>query len=143
MEFVISELQNIQEFDIEEEAGVLDADDRDRRLTLKNLLLRKLSRQVVKWKQKSRCKWLKEGDENTKFFHSLALARNRFNRISVLVDSNQRLEKREDIVEHITLFFKKLYSKEGWNRPSWTIWLLAKLMLERQHGWRDLLLKMR
>ena len=117
MEFVISELQNIQELDIEEEAGVLDVDDRDRRSSLKNLLLRKLSKQVVKWKQRSRCKWLKEGDENTKFFHSLASARNRFNRILLLVDSNQRLEKREDAEEHKTLFFKKLYSKEAWNCP--------------------------
>lgn len=111
VEIVISELlQKIQELDIKEEAGILDAEDRDRRLNLKNLLLRKLSEQEVKWKQRSRCKWLKEGIKNTKFFHSLASATNRFNKISVIVDGNQRLEKREGIVEHITLFFQNLYS---------------------------------
>lgn len=38
------------------------------------------------WCQKSRIRWLKEGDRNTKFFHSIAIARRRKNHISHLVD---------------------------------------------------------
>lgn len=46
----------------------------------------------------------------------MAFARNRFNRISVVLDGNQRLEKRENIIEHIRVFFN-LYSKDDWNHP--------------------------
>lgn len=38
--------------------------------------------------QKSRIQWLKEGDQNTSFYHKVALARNYFNAIHELTDLN-------------------------------------------------------
>ena len=40
------------------------------------------------WKQKSRDKWVKEGDNNTKFFHITTMVRRRKNKIDGLFDSN-------------------------------------------------------
>ncbi|RVX22610.1 hypothetical protein CK203_012546 [Vitis vinifera] len=45
------------------------------------------------WRQKSKALWLKEGDNNTKFFHRMANARRNGNFISSLTISGIRLEK--------------------------------------------------
>ena len=41
-----------------------------------------LTKEELRWKQKSRALWLKEGDRNSRFFHLSTLIRRRRNRIS-------------------------------------------------------------
>jgi hypothetical protein len=45
-----------------------------------------LYREEMMWMQRSRVDWLKEGDRNTKFFHSKAIWRARKNKIKRLCD---------------------------------------------------------
>ena len=67
----------------EGEFGLSDAETCERavvRSEVENLL----SLEEISWRQKSRMLWIKEGDNNTKFFHKVANSRRRFNHLSFL-----------------------------------------------------------
>lgn len=81
------------------------------RLKLKEDFQRKAREEEIKWKQRSRCKWLKEG------CHGMASTRRR-NRILSLMDGEKRLEGKDEIVKHIENYFSSLYSQEVLERPS-------------------------
>lgn len=51
-----------------------------------------LYREEMLWLQCSRISWLKEGDRNTKFFHSRSVWRAKKNRISKLRDSSGSIQ---------------------------------------------------
>ena len=76
-------LTDIQKFDGKEE-GLLEELDRVRRKNLQEQLCRLIFQKELKWKQRSRNKWLKTGGRNTKIFHSIASARRQVNWIYVL-----------------------------------------------------------
>ena len=59
-----------------------------------------------------------DGDMNSKFFHSFAFFRSGTNKIVILIDRDKRLEDKNSISEHINQFFKALYLKDSWNRPT-------------------------
>lgn len=61
---------------------------------------------------------MKEGDKNTKFFHGMASSRRRRNRISAIMDGDNRLGHKEEIMKHLTGYFASLYAEERWDRPS-------------------------
>ena len=82
------------------------------------ILGHKVREEEIKWKQRSRCQWLKEGDKNTKFFRSMASARMRGNRITSLMVNGPRLENWEGITSHILDFFLSLYTKDDQIKPS-------------------------
>lgn len=111
-------LEEVNLLDKEEELGKLDDIKFLRRLFLKEESMQKVREDEIKWKTRSRCQWLKEGDQNTKFFHWPALAWLRGNRILALQNDNVCLVEKEDIIDHITCFFSSLYSKEDWTKPS-------------------------
>ncbi|RVW96870.1 putative ribonuclease H protein [Vitis vinifera] len=103
-----------------------------RRKELEDLLLK----EEVQWRQKSRVKWIKEGDCNSKFFHRVATGRRSRKYIKSLIsERGETLNNIEVISEEIVNFFGNLYSKpEG---DSWKIegidWAL---FLKRvQFGW--------
>uniref|UniRef100_A0A803P465 Reverse transcriptase domain-containing protein n=1 Tax=Cannabis sativa TaxID=3483 RepID=A0A803P465_CANSA len=62
---------------------------------------------------KSKCKWAKEGDANSRFFHNLLNARKSRNTISRIErEDGSFLEEKEEIVKEIISFFSSLYTSE-------------------------------
>ena len=70
-------------------------------------------REEISWRQKSRELWLKEGDNNTRFFHRMANAHSRRNWLSRLkVDDCWHTEE-IDLKNSVVGAFNNLYTEEG------------------------------
>ena len=92
--------------------------------TLEKDLLRKqeviLSKEETFWRQKSREKWLDEGDRNTKFFHNTTMQNRSLNKItSISTPQGSRTENPLEIADTIVSHFKNLLNNyEGSNREA-------------------------
>ncbi|KAL4626409.1 hypothetical protein ACB092_05G094100, partial [Castanea dentata] len=63
------------------------------------------------WNQRSKIDWLKDGDQNTKYFHCRATERNKRNFIAGLEDNNGNwIEDENKIVDMIVRFYSSLFS---------------------------------
>lgn len=61
------------------------------------------------WKKRSRVMWLKEGDQNTTFFHNFASERKEINSISGLLNSDGVwTDKEEEMKEVARSYFEKI-----------------------------------
>lgn len=73
-----------------------------------------LLQEEVYWKQQARMLWLKDGERNTKFFHSWAKQRKRENRIHQLKLENGNWCMEEDkLREEAREFYVKIYTKDS------------------------------
>ncbi|XP_077225653.1 uncharacterized protein LOC143858823 [Tasmannia lanceolata] len=99
------------------ESGLASAEDYEQQGRLiqehKELLMLK----EISWRQRSRVKWLLEGDKNTAFFHAMASARRRRNGIESLEVEGEIVSDKERIIEEIIEFYRSLYSADGMLRP--------------------------
>jgi hypothetical protein len=57
------------------------------RKAMKKHLATKLAQQLAYWKQRGKIKWVTLGDENSRFFHSMASTQKRRNHVASLVNS--------------------------------------------------------
>ncbi|XP_077252938.1 uncharacterized protein LOC143892304 [Tasmannia lanceolata] len=76
-----------------------------------------LLQEEISWRQKSRVNWLKEGDKNTAYFHNMASARRRNNRIEALEVKGSLSFTKEAITKEIVDYYRSLYSAENIVRP--------------------------
>ena len=87
------------------------------RAVLRSQIQNLLSLEEVLWRQKLRVLCIKEGDNNTKFFHKVANSRRRYNHISMLEVNGVIYEDESKMAEQAVQFYKNLYKKtEEW-RP--------------------------
>jgi hypothetical protein len=82
---------------------------RSYRLCTQDELEKTLLLDEVSWRQKSRVKWLKEGDKNTKFFQQTANANRRNNYIESLQHGDQQWRSETEIRDGIMGFYQGLY----------------------------------
>lgn len=69
------------------------------------------------WHQRSIVSWLREGDNNTSFFHRHATKRRKINKIEKLKnDEGEWCNNEEDIQNMVRGFYKTLYTSQGINR---------------------------
>lgn len=73
-----------------------------------------LRRKEKFWSQKARCCWLKDGDKNTLFFHSVVKYRHNRSFIHAIKDGQGKwLHSQEEINKEGSDFFQKLFNSEG------------------------------
>ena len=65
-------MTELLDIDMKEEMQVLTQVDRDRRVVVKSDIDFLASLEEISWRQKSKALFIKEGDNNTRFFHKLA-----------------------------------------------------------------------
>jgi hypothetical protein len=104
--------------DLKESLGGLSPFERDQRGAY-ILELEKLAHlEEISWRQKSRVLWLKERDNNTKFFHQMANSNRRRNFMEKVDVDGIVLDTDSDIRERVVQFHESLYQeKEPW-RPT-------------------------
>lgn len=69
--------KEILEFNILEERGFLNEEEKSVLLKKEKELLKVIDQEEIYWRQRSRTQWLKEGDSNTSYFHRIANGRRR------------------------------------------------------------------
>ena len=65
----------------------------------------------VSWKQKPRSLWLKEGDNNTKFFHKMANSHRQYNYMDKVEVDGIVFEEESEIREKVVHFYESLYQE--------------------------------
>ena len=112
---VLTELLDI---DMREEMQVLTPEDKARRMVVKSNIDYLTSLEEISWRQKSKALFIKEGDNNTQFFHRIANSHRRTNQIREVEVDGFRYEDELEVTDHVVDFYKKLYQElEAW-RPT-------------------------
>ncbi|KAI5405622.1 hypothetical protein KIW84_052410 [Lathyrus oleraceus] len=99
------------------EDGIVDSVRSNREMATKEVWNSLLLRENF-LHQKARCNWIRLGDSNSKFFHSVMKGRFRRNNIVSLVTSRGRLEGVEEIKSEIFNHFKSRFTEPMEDRPT-------------------------
>lgn len=105
-------LTEIDVLDIKEEGCSLSITNKERKNSLKSNLAHRLHMEAISWKQKFGEKWLKDGDTNSKYFHTLAKHRRRVNYVEELIMDNNSIKGNETLRDGAKTHFQKLYYED-------------------------------
>jgi hypothetical protein len=94
--------------DVAQEDRVLSDSERQLRATLKCKLLGFAAIDRMKWRQRSRITWIRDGDANTRFFHLRANGRRRKNHIPTLVGPRGTVSEHEEKAQILLEHFKSM-----------------------------------
>ena len=99
----------LQFLDGKESESSLSDEERLRREECKIELEKVAHMEEVSWRQKSRVLWLKEGDNNTKFFHKMANFHRRYNYMERVEVDGAVYEEAPEVREKVVQFYESLY----------------------------------
>ncbi|WCJ39421.1 hypothetical protein M5689_020411 [Euphorbia peplus] len=78
---------------------------------IESQLIRLQEKEEIKWHQRSRISWLKEGDRNTKFFHNKASTRRKINSLTMLKnEAGIWCEDEQEIESIVTKYYNSLFT---------------------------------
>eukprot|EP00253_Pinus_taeda_P015484 PITA_15484 len=84
---------------------------------MESKLLEREKQEEVLWRQKSRIRWLREGEKNTKFFHKSTVQRRMRNQISQVINAQgEKVETQEEIEQEFMQYFKKMSKEPNINK---------------------------
>jgi hypothetical protein len=110
-------MRDILDLDVKEGREGLSEVEQKLREDLKAKVIQLAHMAETSWRQKSRALWLKEGDNNTNFFHHLANSNRRRNYLGSLEVDGSFFEDKENIKTQVVQFYHSLYQEsEPW-RP--------------------------
>jgi hypothetical protein len=101
---------------LEESRGLVE-EEQVRKFDMIREMEKTLMFEEVYWRQKSRALWLKEGDNNTKFFHRVANSHRRYNHVGALRIHGVMSTDPVEIKEHIVNYYNTLYNEQSSWRP--------------------------
>jgi hypothetical protein len=130
---------DINDLDIRSEVTGLSVGDVERRKSLfAQMWHLKISKASI-LAQRSRSRWLKDGDENSRYFHACINSRGKKNFIRALRVGDEWFESppliRKATVDYFTLHF----AADRWNRPKLGELSSQDLVMRRMRGWCVLL----
>ena len=111
-------MAEIGKLDEQEFQGVISDEDRVQRDQLRAEWDSLAHLDEISWRQKSRILWLREGDNNTKFFHKMANSNRRRNRVQVIEVDGVSYEDEAEIREQMVSFYTNLYQESEVWRPN-------------------------
>lgn len=115
---VSDNFKELTELDSKDAVEGLDEEDRATREAIKGEIATFMNMKKISWRQKTREKWLKEGDRNAKYFHSLANFRRKNNYVEELIMNGVSIKGSEATREGAKSYFQKLFTEEEDVRPS-------------------------
>ncbi len=111
----------IQLLDAQEESLNLSPDQLDRRRQLKSEYAKVVAEEEILWKSRANQHWLREGDNNTRFFHAMANGRRRENAINVIEDDGRQLFREGDKRNYFNKF-KDTFTPATPSNPQFGDW---------------------
>ena len=107
-------VRRIKELDALEHSGNWNNQLKEERFLARTSLEKMLLEEERALRMKTKFTWAKEGDANTKLFHSLMNARKAKNVIAKLeLEDGRFIDTEEDVVREVTGFFQGLYTSEN------------------------------
>jgi hypothetical protein len=103
--------EELKSLDSIEEGRQLTEEEKARRSQISRELEASLLQDEISWRQKSRIRWLKEGDKCTKFFHQIANANRRNNHIDSLIVNGSSTSDPAILGDHIVNYYDSLFTE--------------------------------